>query len=71
MIHAIALRSTNMTRSKYNVVPYEHLGHAIRWEQARAQYFEMVGRFDEAHSSRMRARGYERRSQVESDALFV
>ena len=60
-----------MTRSKYNVVPYEHLGHAIRWENARAQYFEMVGMHNEAHSSRMRARGYERRSVTESDALFV
>jgi hypothetical protein len=60
-----------MSRSKYGTIPYEHLGYAIRWEQARAQYFEMVGKSDDAHDSRMKARGYERRAQVESDQIFV
>ena len=65
----MSLRKAIMSRT-YGTLPYEQLGHAIRWEQARAQYFEMVGKFDDAHDSRMRARGYERRSVVESDALF-
>ena len=67
----MSLRRTKMSRSKYGTIPYEHLGYAIRWEQARAQYFEMVGKSDDAHDSRMRVRGYERRAQVESDSMFV
>ena len=55
----------------YGKVPYDELGYAIRWEQCRAQYFQAKEQFFEAQECEARARGYERRSQTESDALFA
>ena len=60
-----------MTRRRGGHVPYEELGYAIRWEQCRAQYFQAKEQFFEAQECEARARGYERRSQTESDALFA
>ena len=58
-----------MSISKYGTIPYEKLGYAIRWEEVRSQWFEMVGRHEDAHESRLRVRGYKRRSAAESQEL--
>ena len=60
-----------MSLSKYGTIPYEKLGCAIRWEEVRSQYFEMVGRHEEAHESRLRARGYKRRSVKEAEQVVT
>ena len=60
-----------MRLSKFGQVPYEKLGYAIRWEECRSQYFEMVGRHEEAHESRLRARGYKRRSKAEAEQVVT
>ena len=63
--------ATPMSLSKYGTIPYEKLGCAIRWEEVRSQYFEMVGRHEEAHESRLRARGYKRRSVKEAEQVVT
>jgi hypothetical protein len=60
-----------MTRRRSGQVPYEELGYAIRWEQCRARYFEEKEDFFQSKECEAKARGYERRSQTESDALFA
>ena len=60
-----------MTRRRSGQVPYEELGYAIRWEQCRARYFKEKEDFFQSQECESRARGYERRSQTESDALFA
>ena len=58
---------TRSIRSKYAHLPYEMLGEAIRWETVRSQYFQTVGRMDEAQESLMKLRGYQRRALAEAD----
>ena len=58
-----------MAISRYTNVPYEKLGYAIRWEQCRTQYFQAVGRMDDAQESLMKLRGYQQRSINEAEEL--
>ena len=60
-----------MKLSKFGQLPYEMLGYAIRWEAVRSEYFQRVGRMDEAQECLLRLRGYKRRSVKEAEQVVT